>query len=99
MFLVQTLGLAELLDDFLPEEDMKNKKAEFIKSLTLSLTAKKTLKYETRNQSADSQTWFTERRNCLTTSNFSVKFVKCVRTLRVKIQCLKYYVIPIIQKL
>lgn len=37
-------GLAEPLDDFLSEEDMKNKKVEFIKSLTLSLTAKKTFR-------------------------------------------------------
>jgi len=61
------------LDDFLSDEDMKNKIAEFIKSLTLSLTAKKTLEYETRNQS-DSQTWFTERRNRLTASNFGKIF-------------------------
>ncbi|XP_029342286.1 uncharacterized protein LOC103310448 [Acyrthosiphon pisum] len=38
-------GLAEPLDDFLSEEEMKNKKAEFIKSLSLSLTAKKTLDF------------------------------------------------------
>jgi len=62
-------GLAEPLDDFLSEEDMRNKKAEFIKLLSLSLTAKQTLEFETRNQS-DSQTWFTERRNRLTASNF-----------------------------
>jgi len=59
-------GFAEPLDDLLSEEDMKNKKAEFMKSLTL---CKKTLEYETRNQ-YDSQTWFTERRNRLSASNF-----------------------------
>lgn len=51
------------------EKEIKNKKVEFIKSLSLSLTAIKTLEYQTRNQS-DSQTWFTERRNRLTASNF-----------------------------
>jgi len=65
----ENYGLAQPLNDFLSEEEIKIKKEEFIKSLTLSLAAKKILEYETRNQS-DSQTWFTERRNRLTASNF-----------------------------
>lgn len=65
----ENYGLAQPLNEFLSEEEMKIKKEEFIKSLTISSTARKTLEYETRNQS-DSQTWFTERRNRLTASNF-----------------------------
>lgn len=62
-------GLAQPLDDYLSDEQLKKKKNEFIQSLTISELAKQNLELETRNQ-ADSQTWLNERRNRLTASYF-----------------------------
>lgn len=48
---------------------MKNKKIDFIQSITFLQTSREKIEFETRNQ-IDNQKWFVERRNRLTASNF-----------------------------
>ncbi|KAL4153670.1 hypothetical protein QTP88_001503 [Uroleucon formosanum] len=60
-------GLSEPLIEDISEEDIKQKKIAFIKSL--SEMDRSYLEKETRNQ-ADSQLWHVERRNRITASNF-----------------------------
>lgn len=61
--------MAQPLDDFLPDDELKQKKNDFIKSITLSPLSREQIEFETRNQAND-QKWFVERRNRLTASNF-----------------------------
>lgn len=65
----ENYGLAQPLTDFLSDDEIKEKKSEFIKSLNISATDKKKLEFDTRNQ-ANNNNWFIERRNRLTASNF-----------------------------
>lgn len=65
----ENYGLAQLLDDLLFDVEIKNKKSDFIKSITLTALAKKKLEFETQSQS-NCNIWLVERRNRLTASNF-----------------------------
>jgi len=65
----ENYGLAQPLDNLLPTDELKNKKIEFIQTITLPITVREQIELETRNQS-NSQKWFIERRNRLTASNF-----------------------------
>lgn len=65
----ENYGLAQPLINSLPDEEIKKKKTEFIKSITLSMIDKNKLEIATRSQANDN-IWFIERRNRLTASNF-----------------------------
>lgn len=65
----ENYGLAQPLDNLLPTDELKNKKIEFIQTITLPITVREQIELETRNQS-NNQKWFIERRNRLTSSNF-----------------------------
>jgi len=64
-------GLAELLpiEEMCTLEELKEKKNEFITSITLCKYQRDILEVDTREQSSSSK-WFTERRNRLTASDF-----------------------------
>lgn len=64
-------GLAEVLpiEDRCTQEELEEKKNNFIQSITLSKYQRDNLEIDTREQSSSSR-WFTERRNRLTASDF-----------------------------
>lgn len=65
----ENYGLAQPLEDLLPNDEVKKKKNNFLKSIALTTSAREQIELETRNQ-CNSQKWFIERRNRLTASNF-----------------------------
>lgn len=64
----ENYGLAQPLDT-LSDKEIEARKTEFIRSITLSVLDKNKLEIATRSQ-ANEQSWFIERRNRLTASNF-----------------------------
>jgi len=81
----ENYGLAQPLDNLLPTDELKNKKIEFIQTITLLITVREQIELETRNQS-NNQKWFIERRNRLTVSNFGKVYkmrptTSCKRTV------------------